>query len=40
MNAQGEDVVARIRAPNPFMAMDKKDGLSMEEFIKILLYYG
>jgi pyruvate,orthophosphate dikinase len=33
MNAQGEDVVAGIRTPNPLMAKDQKDGLSMEELM-------
>jgi len=33
VNAQGEDVVAGIRTPNPIIAKDDKDGSSMEELM-------
>lgn len=33
VNAQGEDVVAGIRTPNPIIAKDSRDGSSMEELM-------
>ena len=35
MNAQGEDVVAGVRTPNPISALEKQDKKLYDEFVKI-----